>query len=139
MGMDLVNERGESLGFSPGGWALVLNLAEVYGWVPEGTTLHLDDDRVWPGNYDTNDDQRVSASDAAAMATAWERALAADDFTARVLQLDRELFGEEVEPSPAAADGKPPFPSRSALDVDELRDALTDLIQFCREGSFQIG
>ena len=78
MGFDLTNDNGNYLRFSPSGWALALTLAENYGSQPEGTTLPLADDDEpveWSGEYATNEGQRVSASDAAALADACERTL----------------------------------------------------------------
>src|SRR5690349_21438449 len=42
MGMDLVSESGTEMRFSGPGWALVLNIAEAYGWIPAGTLPPVD-------------------------------------------------------------------------------------------------
>jgi hypothetical protein len=145
MGMDLVNERGSGLHFSPSGWALALNLAEAYGWVPAGTTMPYateEEAADWRGNYDTNDEQRVSAADAAALAAALETAVTADDYAIQLCTLDERLFHSREEPPPAVIPGKWQLPERQRLtqsDFEEFREHLRDFAAFCREGSFRIG
>ncbi len=53
-------------------WAIVLNLAEAYGWKPEGTDKPKGYGvfKKWPGNYDSSDNQMVKQTDAIALAEA---------------------------------------------------------------------
>jgi hypothetical protein len=145
MGMDLFDERGSDLRFPPSGWALALNLAEAYGWVPDGTTLPdagEEEDIPGTGHYDTNDGQWVSAVDAAALADACERAITAGDYAAPLLAIDDQLFYSEPEPPRPNDPSKPPLPRRERIsdeDMELFREQLEELMGFCREVSFQIG
>ena len=77
------------------GWAPVLSLAHMYGWIPEGTTVpriteqmakdheipkeqvqrHNVSAENWDGSYHGNDGQFVSSTDAVSMALAIESSL----------------------------------------------------------------
>jgi hypothetical protein len=136
MGFDLTNETGAYLRFSPSGWALALTLAERYGWQPEGTTLpkSAEGSADWSGEYATNDGQRVSASDANAVADACERALADPAYAEITLDAWNELQKYMDSQVPSLA---PP----RAVDPDlaqKFRGRLEELITFCRSGNFII-
>lgn len=56
-------------------WTVILHLAEQAGWQPEGTLPPPGaEPGQWSGDYDTNEGQAISAADAAALASALERA-----------------------------------------------------------------
>ena len=82
----------------------------------------------WSGEYATNDGQRVSANDAAALADACERVLSDPDYEARtltLLDLYNAAVAEQVPsytPEPAKRDDVVKFRERLA-QVD--RDATT--------------
>ena len=92
MGMDLTG-RGGSMSLTWDDWRSLLELAEQYGWQPEGTTGPLDQGRLsqdgkdqasgrsWNGTYFSNDHQLVADSDARALGQALLRA--ADDVRKR--------------------------------------------------------
>jgi hypothetical protein len=92
MGMDLIG-RGGSMSLNWDDWRSLLELAEQYGWQPEGTTGPLDQGRLsqegkdqasghsWSGTYFSNDHQLVADSDARALGQALLRA--ADDVRKR--------------------------------------------------------
>lgn len=138
MGFDLTNDKGSYLRFSPSGWALALNLAEVYGWVPAGTTLPHDGESAginWTGEYATNEGQRVSSEDALALAQACTRALVSEDYVARTAAILKAIL-DRVD---CAAGGTPP--GRAPFNEPEIitfRGRLEELIAFCHEGGFVI-
>lgn len=88
MGMNLVRD-GEGVHLSTFGWLFALGLAENYGWQPmgarqqlcecdppaEGPFLCLRCDKWERTDYASNDWQCVEAEDAAALASALEKAL----------------------------------------------------------------
>src|SRR5688500_4882351 len=103
MGFDLTNDNGTYLRFSPSGWALALTLAENYGWRPEGTTrAAADGDQPveWSGEYATNEGQRVSASDALALADACARVLEDPQYEARVAEILGQINAAVAEQVP---------------------------------------
>ena len=136
MGFDFTNDRGTYLRFSPSGWALALMIGENYGWQPEGTTLPRPAGEAsaseWSGEYATNEGQRVSASDANALAAACERALADPVYEQRAVDTLRRIRGELAQEL-----GQTPEPVDNA-EVIKFRERLKQLIAFCREGSFII-
>jgi hypothetical protein len=78
MGMDL--RRGEDgISVSVFSWARAYAFAIEGGWNPQGTLPpeHLAEEEKanWPGTYDTNDNQIITAEDALAMAIALEKML----------------------------------------------------------------
>lgn len=137
MGFDLTNDRGTYVRFSPIGWGFALTLAESHGWEPEGTTRDDPEDTregsPWSGEYVTNDGQRVSAADAAAIADACERALSDPDYEQRTLALLNEYNATVAEQVPGYT-WEPP----TRDDVVKFRERLSELISLCREGSFVI-
>ena len=85
MGVDLLGNGGLSLSWV--GWRRMLQLAQEFGWTPEGTVemdyMQLDADfpdketaaRAERAGYFSNDGQLVTDTDAAAIAMALRRAL----------------------------------------------------------------
>jgi hypothetical protein len=135
MGFDLSNDRGSYLRFSPSGWALGLNLAQAYGWTPQGTTHPAAEEagEEWSGEYATNEGQRVSSADAASLADACESALADPNYVDRashmLTQVEQAIAGE--------AAGYQPNPV-NRNDMIKFRERIGGLITFCREGAFTI-
>jgi len=137
MGYDLTSESGADLRFNGSGWALLLTLAEAYGWIPKGT---LPPEGVqpgdWAGDYDSNDGARVTSDDAAAMADAFARALADPTRAEKERQIGRELNEAwrriEIE---AFGDNVPVEEETLPTTDDAL---LRSLIQFLRAGAFTI-
>ena len=123
MGMYLNNDSGSKRHYSRGMWCALLDLAHDHGWEPVGTEAPiLPEDFVpyddWNGGYFYNDGQRVTATDAAAIADALERAL-----------LTPETGSDAADDDPYAWVRFP---------VHDRNAALMSLIRFCREGKFRI-
>jgi glycosyltransferase involved in cell wall biosynthesis len=138
MGYDLTSESGADLRFTAEAWALLLNLAEAYGWKPCGSAAPEEvNPEEWAGDYDSNDGQRVSREDAEAMAAALERALADPGRTEKERHIGRELNEElrrlEVE---AFGEDLPPENEGELLTTDD--QTLQALVGFLRAGSFTI-
>ena len=138
MGFDFTSETGTTEQIRGGGWSLLLYAAESYGWLKLGT---LPPEGVkpeeWEGDYATNDGQSVRASDAVALAEAWERLLLDPQRVLKVralqVQMDEDLrrlakeqYGVDL----------PPEPDGGEYPIDE--EYLRTLIQFCRLGGFRI-
>jgi hypothetical protein len=133
MGMDLVGEAGATFRATGSGWAYYLNLAQEYGWKPAGTRRPrglISMFRRWPGHYDSNDGQRVSKQDAAAMATALESALADPGRETRGAAL-----AERLTQAVRDATGDASYTMR--VDGDDSAFIQT-LIVFLRSGGFEI-
>lgn len=73
MGYDLTNDKGNDFRFNIHGWRPLLQIAEMHGWEPMGTTL--DNDPEWDGSYYSNDGQYVTPEDSRALANALRSAL----------------------------------------------------------------
>lgn len=78
-------------GTNNNGWSYLYHLAEDHGWEPAGTVFDPPD-LFWDGSYFSNDGQVVTAEDAAGMADAITRAMAAGTVEGRW----RERIGEFV-------------------------------------------
>lgn len=143
MGMDLVGESGAEFRTTGSGWTYYLNLAEEYGWKPAGTRRPRGLRMLlcrWSGGYDTNDGARVTARDAAAMATALEAALADPDRSAR-----RAVVAVRVTEGVRAVMGAAQFASLVSADAsyvlelpEDDAEHLRKLIGFLRSGGFEI-
>jgi hypothetical protein len=136
MGVDLCSESGKSTRFGYGGWAMVLNLAQRYGWKPLGTEPPegMDNPAEWEGGYDSSDGQRVSAADARALAEALAAAVADPDLHVTVMGMDarrRQEVLEQVGPELAAS-------YVGVQDFAEYREYLREFSEFCRGGAFRI-
>lgn len=92
MGFDLMHKKslGKDAEFSINwtGWRLALEIAEKYGWKPEGTVMEenflgtgdkaskvSDENKNWNGTYYSNDFQRVTEADASKLGKALKRAV----------------------------------------------------------------
>lgn len=124
MGYDL---RNKNEAFRAAWWGDLLTLAQYYGWQPEGTQApeYFSDPAyaittAWDGSYSWNDGQRVTESDAAALAVALESAL---PFVA-----EQKNYTDEMP--------------RSAISITDIfsgeRGYLQEVIDFCRAGEFII-
>jgi hypothetical protein len=157
MSYELVNQPTDLCRtFSRQFWAKALELAQFYGWKPQGTRppSHFDFYELrteWDGRYFTNDGQMVKAEDARALAAALERSLDdisddkvptdwnslvqfEDDLPEWLSPEEKEFIEEELQ------DGLLDIMKMSPLEYfagDEKR-YLKGLIRFCRLGSFEI-
>lgn len=128
-------------------WQKVMDLAQLYGWVPVGTAepQHWEGDETqpgWSGRYDRYLGEWVSAEDAAAMAAALSSAL--DDLPDHPMP-DR-VFKSEIEEMDYENQTSITFhiiELNRALNIFELfggqykRD-LARFIAFCHQGGFHI-
>jgi len=165
MGMDLMGAAGD-FRFSSLCWVKLLELAHLYGWAPSGTTLpgfeheglgylELAAGEVWDGHYDSNDGQVVSASDAAALAAALERAL--DDLPNHhacvvgvheagrppadigISEFVAQVIREAMPGARCVSYGPDPQASPIAFwSGAEMKDKVTAFIGYCQQGSFRI-
>lgn len=142
MGMDLTSESGDYLRFGGFGWAIILELAERFGWEPRGTLPpegleEADDEPMepWDGdNYGSNDGQIVTAEDAAAIADALQAALSDPEASAVLAEMgavQRQQVEQMVPPEVAASFAALP-------SFEQYRPTIESFIAFCRKGRFRI-
>ncbi len=153
MGYDLRNRRGDYFAWRMSDYPRVLDLAEAYGWQPQGTTNSLivvdglgvvggASPEDWDGRYTSNDYQIVSETDAANMARALEQAL--DDipdtgktpvcYTATELLdiSDKTNFQELFEP------GRVNLHDKISYWIG-YKDLLLKFIIYLKKGSYRTG
>jgi hypothetical protein len=140
MSFDLTSESGSERSFRPGAWALILNVAEAYGWVPARTLPpEGEDEGEWSGDYDSNDGQLVTRTDAANIAKALTAALADYQRQERQRAISRELdrVMHEMEVEAFGEDEIGPYKEDPNPEIipDE---AIHDCIAFFSEGAFRI-
>lgn len=140
MGYDLTSDSGAETRFNGAGWALLLSVAEEYGWIPAGTLAPEDDDSdPWSGDYDQNAGQRVRAEDAAAMGAALAAAMADPDRRQRQARITRELDRLMHQMEVEAFGEKEIGPYVEADDPLVIPDeTLSAFIAFLKTGSFRI-
>jgi hypothetical protein len=134
-------------------WSACLDLAQVFGWTPAGTTApgpQLRSGDKWGGGYLSNDWQYVEDHDAAGMAKGLEAALvagaSAQELTvAQNLALQQLLTADSTRSSlrvdsleelPKLIEEAFSFKRTSNLSVD--LGTLLGLAGFCSEGGFYI-
>ncbi len=146
MGMDLISYSGAKFICSVEYYWRVLELAEINGWEPEGTTLPkwlLEEYgwQDWDGDYYGNDYQVVNGEDAANLAQAVERGL--DDIPDEAVCTLPELKCVQlVVPNGIVMHGATPgaYDDRdiiSFLAGDKQR--LREFIDFCKAGAYETG
>lgn len=96
------------------GWRTAFELALAYGWEPRGILPPPGLEDGWTETYFSNDFQEVTATDAAALADALERAIGAGA---------EELMDSDVG-----------FCNSSAV-----KDRFQEFVGLCRQGGFYIG
>jgi hypothetical protein len=144
-------------------WGYCFEVAKAFGWKPEGTAPPypytdeaLKDEEAsvavnpdgnlaqWGGGYFTNDFQRLTGTDAKALAAALDRAAVAVETGLPLSVQQRRAFIEERDPFPAAVaalakafDGAVEVHAQRprAFDTEVLR-LLAD---YARQGEFIIG
>ena len=148
MSVDLFNDRGGYFGTSNWGWALFIILAEMYGWVSNGTQPPKWHDPGKPWNkedYCSNNGQIVTAQDAQGLADAIELAIQdlspapeASDF--QPLE-ERKPYGsaptERLAMLLRAAQAEKPDTVILGFDLDYTAP-FQELVDFCRQGEFII-
>lgn len=130
MGYDLVRKEG-SISVSQFTWIRAYALAIETGWEPEGTLPPAHWQKKygdWPGTYDSNDGQLVTADDARSMAAALEASLSALDPRQAYDRDSKDptlLWGTRVN-------------SVSYFSDPGKRRVLEALIEFLKGGEFEI-
>ena len=122
--------------FSGTGWSFCLILAEQFGWIPEGTKKPkvYEFFKKWPGNYDTNEGQFVSKSDANKMADSIETALKSES-----LEEQAKIVASAIEDGVKKALGELPADYKVQADIDDdFKSHYKSFIAFCRKGEFSI-
>lgn len=137
MSIELSNEYGY-LSFSNTGWTFILSLACEYGWEPQGTELGVAGEvpSDWDGRYGSSDGQTVTAADARGIANALDAAVADANLASAASRLEaecRQNLVEQYGPEFAAH-----YNGGGLGDPTEARKTLQDLVDFCRDGAFQI-
>ena len=157
MSYELVNQPTDLCRtFSRQFWAKALELAQIYGWKPQGTRPpsginFYEIYAEWDGRYLTNDGQAVKAEDARALAAALEQSL--DDIPNENIPINWNSLLQFEDDLPEWLS-----PEEREFIEDELQDGLLDIlemspleyfagdekrhlkgfIRFCRLGSFEI-
>jgi hypothetical protein len=140
MGFDLTSDSGLERRVSGAGWALLLNVAQTYGWKPSSPVAPENEEAdPWLGDYDSNDGQRVTKQGAANFASGLELALAdprrRERQAAISVELDRLMY--EMEVAAYGLDQIGPFrPSPGPDGIPDVK--LQDFIAFLRAGAFRI-
>ena len=135
MGYEFEAPDGAAWGTTSVGWRLARHLAERFGWQPAGTEPPEDwkEGCPWSGLYTGDSGQRVTASDASALAVALCAALGTEEFDSLVAAFGAEFRGQLAAASTATVKLKD-----GPLRPDEWRRALKELASFCERGPFTI-
>jgi hypothetical protein len=121
-----------------GHWRALLKIAELFGWQPAGTVLSSE--RNWPGGYLTNDNQVVTAEDAAHLAQSLEEALL-DIPRFRAAEPARIGANDTWQAAELESQALPECRETSLLEQfagTEGRAVVLDAIALCRLGAFAI-
>jgi hypothetical protein len=139
MGYDLSNASGAYVRFSGSGWDLALATARHYGWQPAGIpkpeSWNENTDGPWEDEYWLNCRQQVTASDAAALAVALDRAVTAVDLVETMLRLKDETNHRLIDRYPQWQDDLKPI---SREEVEKFRARLAELAALAHQGAFVI-
>ena len=136
--IELVRQQ-DHLEFTVYVWGEILKFARLYGWLPAGTLPPEDCDAEeqdrWDGNYVLNGGQSVRPTDAWAFGEALARGLPdlPDEYAAPHKALVGEADGHPTILVPVGA----PISPIEALSGPN-KDAVRELIAFCRLGGFEI-
>ncbi len=135
MGYEFERGDGAEWGTTSVGWRLLRHLGERFGWRPTCTLPPEDWDsgRPWPGEYTGNSSQRVTAADAAGLATGLRAAVASLEFDGLVVE-----FGADFREQLTAASTPTVKLSAGPFPPDEWRRAAVEFAAFCEGGGFSI-
>jgi hypothetical protein len=138
MSIDLIRQP-DSLHFTVYVWGEILKLARLYGWQPAGTLPPEDCDADvgarWDGNYVLNGGQSVRPTDAWALGEALARSLS--DLPDEYAASHKTIVGEQDgKPAILVPVGAPVSPIEALSGPN--KDAVRELIAFCRGGGFEI-
>ena len=133
MGVDLRNDGGETIKLTNRHWAVMLTLAETFGWQPAGTLAPKEwhGPGEWAGRYDSSDGQFVLEEDAKSLARHLHGAVVSDQFE---LALNDVI--QYLEKSVEASGRK--IPDAMRMKPGEFSNIFSPLLMFLYEGSFYI-
>jgi hypothetical protein len=126
VGFDITDRTGGTMHLTGSAWTVMLHLAEQSGWEPQGTLAPPGvEPSTWGGDYDSNDGQSISAADAAAFASALERA-SLDPDRGRVIQQVADRISVLVREA-----------NKTDYQIEinsSYWSAIDELIRLCRRG-----
>lgn len=133
MTVRLKSNRGKTFETSDEHWSVFLNVAQRFGWQPAGTLppLAWPQGDVWPGQYATQDGQRVSDDDARALAAVLYEA-ARGDGIARAL---RDVIGQVELAAERSGARRPPGERMAPRD---FYGEFSPLLLLLYDGEFSI-
>lgn len=139
MSYDLSNTAGTYVRFSGSGWDLALAVAQHYGWEPAGIPKPATWDEKnfgpWEDEYWMNAGQEVTATDAAALTAALDRAVSGADFVAIIIRIHDQLIGELADNNPKSRDD---LKSLSGEQAELFKARLIEFANLTRQGPFII-
>ncbi len=132
MSITVTNGQGESHTYGGHFWGGILNFAEHYGWKPAGTARPKGFGilRRWPGNYDSNDGQTVTTSDAKSLGRAILQSM-----NDPILDENIEILETSIRKDVLSRVGPELFAS-FAFRFD--KNAYREFGEFCLRGPFRI-
>jgi hypothetical protein len=126
VGFAVTDRTGAAMHLTGTAWTVMLHLAEDCGWQPEGTIAPPGvEPGNWAGDYDSNEGQSMSAADAAAFASALERA-SLDHNRSRTIQQVADRISAMVREA-----------NSSDYQIEtgaSYWSAIDELIRLCRRG-----
>jgi len=133
MSFDLRNRAGSTFRVSGGGWAVLLTLAQTYGWKPMGTRRPLDGALAepWHGRYDSSDGQIVLEEDAKLLAQVLHAAAVSPQLNRALGDVIRHIE-RQVE-----ADGVK-IPDGMRMRPEHFHQQFSPLLEFLYQGEFTI-
>ena len=133
MSIHLRSHDGAQLNLSGGHWAVYLNVAQAFGWQPQGTLAppQWPQGQAWAGAYDSSDGQIVSEADARALAETLNGAI-------RSPQIGDALFDviEGIESLVQA--GGTRIPEQMRMHPNDFSSEFSPVVLFLYKGSFFI-
>lgn len=121
------------MSLSFGRWAVLLNVAKCYGWVPSGTRppANWPASRPWTGAYDTSDGQIVTDTEAKELARILHAAAKGPDFEGALGEMIGRVEGE------ARAAGVA-IPDQMRMQPEDFFDSMSPLLFLLYDGEFTI-
>jgi hypothetical protein len=137
MGMHLISREKSEFRWANYDWISLLSIAEKHGWIRKGTTIPEDyPEKVWSGNYWSNDGQTVEEDDAMNLGQALEKAL--PTLPVAEIQIPKAI----IEIDPVTRTPKIPnwdsIPPENFFSGPNGRLTVEKFIEFCKKGSFEL-
>jgi hypothetical protein len=133
MSVHLHGRLGKTFTTSAGHWAVILNVARCFGWEPAGTMPPADwpSSQSWGGQYDTNDGQVVTESEALILAKILHAAAAGPQIGQALADMIRH-----IESSAESADV--PIPEGMRMHPEHFSKEFSPLLFLLYDGEFRI-